>query len=190
MSRTPKTKIDTFMMIIADQNGGKSNQIRSIFEGFDLAHQYGGYPTARNIAKKYYVHPDIDLYVRLSSWHEKGKQYPDVKSDLESGYIEFRRRYKVLVPAQVTGTSALVGGENLFIKIVSDFDIRRAYAIWLSPDRSDQRPFGLGEEFAEFMTRHRHISALALDSLALHPSKEPKKNSINERLLSDLLFRT
>ena len=33
-------KIDTIVMIIADQNGGKSNQMRSIFEEFELHHVY------------------------------------------------------------------------------------------------------------------------------------------------------
>ena len=52
------TKLDTLVMVIADQNGGKSNQMRSLFEEFELHHFYGGYPTSNNIARKYYVHPD------------------------------------------------------------------------------------------------------------------------------------
>jgi hypothetical protein len=38
----PTTKIDTLVMLIADQNGGKSNQMRSIFEDFELHNFYGG----------------------------------------------------------------------------------------------------------------------------------------------------
>jgi hypothetical protein len=56
------TKIDTLVVIIADQNGGKSNQMRSIFEEFELHHCYTGYPRSNMIARKYYVHPDIDLF--------------------------------------------------------------------------------------------------------------------------------
>ena len=60
-------KIDTFVTIIADQNGGKSNQIRSLFEEPELASHYGGYPTQRIIDRKYYIHPDMALFLRLSS---------------------------------------------------------------------------------------------------------------------------
>ncbi len=111
-------------MVIADQNGGKSNQMRSIFEEFELHDVYGGYPTAHNIRHKYYVHPDMDLYMRLSSWHEKNETYTDVKSDITNGYSEMRRRYKVLVPAQATCTDKLLGGEDLFIQLFADFEIR------------------------------------------------------------------
>jgi hypothetical protein len=182
------TKIDTLVMIIADQNGGKSNQIRTTFEDPELFHYYNGYPPQSN--KKYYVHPDMDLYIRLSSWHEKNENYTDVKSDLTHGYSTLRHRYKVLVPAQVTSTSELLGGDDLFTRILNDFDVRRAYAVWLNPDRSNRRPFALSQAFAKFMSSRRYVSALAIDSLALHPSAAPKTNSINARLLSDLLFRT
>ena len=75
-------QIDTLVMIIADQNGGKSNQMRTIFEEWDLSTRYGGYPTQNNIANNYDVGPDIDLYMRLTSWHEMGKDYNDAKNDI------------------------------------------------------------------------------------------------------------
>ncbi len=183
------TMIDTLVMVMADQNGGKSNQMRSIFEEFELHHAYGGYPTSNNIARKYYVHPDMDLFLRLSSWHEKGENYTDVKTDIKNGYSDMRRRYKVFVPAQVTPTKNLMGGEDLFIKLFADFDIRRGFAVWLSPDRSARQAFGISPTMASFMSSRRHVSALAIDSLAAHPSAAPATNSINARLLADLLFR-
>ena len=183
-------KIDTLVMVIADQNGGKSNQIRSLFEEPELHQFYGGYPTAPNIARKYHVHPDMDLFVRLSSWHERGETYTTVKTDIANGYLDPRRRYKVVVPAQVTKTAKLVSGEELFIRLHQDFDIRRAYAVWLDPDRSTRKPFQLSQTFANFLSGHRHASALAIDALALHPSAAPKTNTVNARLLADLLFRT
>jgi len=183
------TNIDTLVMVIADQNGGKSNQMRSIFEEFELHHIYGGYPTSNNIARKYYVHPDMDLFLRLSSWHEKNESYTDVKNDIMNGYSEMRRRYKVLVPAQVTPTKNLMGGEDLFIQLFADFDIRRGFAVWLSPDRSARQTFGISPTMATFMSPRRHVSALAIDSLAAHPSAAPATNSINARLLADMLFR-
>jgi hypothetical protein len=176
-------------MIIADQNGGKSNQMRSIFEEFELNHVYGGYPASNNIARKYYVHPDIDLFLRLSSWHEKNESYADVKNDIKNGYSDIKRRYKVLVPVQVTPTNSLLGGEDLFIQLFSDFEIRRGFAVWLSPDRSERRTFGVSPKMAAFMSTRRHVSTLAIDSLASHPSAAPMTNSINARLLADLLFR-
>ena len=182
-------RIDTLVMVIADQNGGKSNQIRSIFEEFELHHFYGGYPAPNRISRKYYVHPDMDLFLRLSSWHEKGESYRDAKRDIQNGYSEPRRRYKVLVPAQVTATNNLVGGEDLFIQLFSDFEIRRAFAVWLSPDRSMRHTFGISQRLAAFLSTRRHVSALAIDSIAAHPSANPTMNSINSRLLSDLLFR-
>jgi hypothetical protein len=184
-----KIKIDTLVMLIADQNGGKSNQMRSIFEEFELHHHYNGYPSANMIARKYHVHPGMDLLIRLSSWHEKGEGYSDVKNDISNGYIDYRRRYKVLVPAQVTATASLIAGEELFIRLHSDFEIRRSFAIWLSPDRSNRSPFSLSAGFANFMSSRRHVSALAIDGLALHPSANPTNNSINARLITDLLFR-
>jgi len=183
------TKIDTLVMIIADQNGGKSNQMRSIFEEFELHHFYGGYPTSNMIARKYDVHPDMDLFIRLSSWHERGEDYATVKEDISNGYSELRRRYKVLVPAQVTPTANLVSGEDLFIQLFSDFDIRRGFAVWLSPDRSARQPFQISPKMASFMSSRRYVSVLAIDSLAAHPSAAPVTNSVNARLLADLLFR-
>lgn len=183
------TKIDTLVMVIADQNGGKSNQMRSIFEEFELHHFYNGYPTSNNIARKYRVHPDMDLFLRLSSWHEKGDNYTDVKSDIKNGYSEMMRRYKVFVPAQVTATENLVGGEDLFIQLFADFDIRRGFAVWLSPDRSNRQTFAISPQMVAFMSTRRHVSALAIDSLAAHPSADPATNSVNARLLADLLFR-
>jgi hypothetical protein len=182
-------KIDTFVMVIADQNGGKSNQIRSLFEEPELTAFYGGYPTQRNITRKYYVHPDMDLFLRLSSWHERQETYTVVKSDLENGYVDLRRRYKVIVPAQVTKTAKLMSGEDLFIRILQDFEVRRAFAVWLNPDRTGQTPFALSPAFASFLSGCRHASALAIDSLALRPSAAPKTNTVNARLLADLLFR-
>jgi hypothetical protein len=176
-------------MIIADRNGGKSNQMRSIFEEFELCHFYGGYPASNKIARKYYVHPDIDLFLRLSSWHEKHESYADVKSDIQNGYSDVRRRYKVLVPVQVTPTDNLVGGEDLFIQLFSDFQIRRGFAVWLNPNRSTRQRFQISPNMAAFMSTRRHVSALAIDSLAAHPSAAPTTNSINARLLADLLFR-
>lgn len=182
-------RIDTLVMVMADQNGGKSNQIRSIFEEFELHHFYGGYPAPNKIRQNYQVHPDMDLFLRLSSWHEKGQSYSDAKRDIKNGYLDIRRRYKVLVPAQVTATNKLVGAEELFIRLFSDFDIRRGFAVWLSPDRSKRRSFVISKKFAAFLSTRRHVSALAIDSIAAHPSANPVKNSINSRLLSDLLFR-
>ena len=185
----PTKKIDTLVMIIADQNGGKSNQMRSIFEEFELHHFYGGYPSSPNIARRYYIHPDMDLFLRLASWHERNETYADAKNDLENGYSDPRRRYKVLVPAQVTATAHLISGEELFIQLFSDFDIRRGFAVWLDPDRSSRRSFGISPTLAAFMSTRRHVSALAIDSLAAHPSAAPTPNSINARLLADMLFR-
>ncbi len=182
--------IDTLVMLIADQNGGKSNQIRSLFEEPELHAYYGGYPSQRNIARKYHVHPDMDLFVRLSSWHERNETYTTVKTDLASGYSDPRRRYKVIAPAQVTKTAKLVSGEDLFMRLLQDFDVRRAHAVWLSPDRSSRTSFQLSPAFAAFLSANRHASALAIDALALHPSAAPKTNTINARLLADLLFRT
>ena len=183
------TKIDTLVVVIADQNGGKSNQIRSIFEEFELHHFYGGYPTSNMIARKYRVHPDIDLFLRLSSWHEKQESYTKVKNDIKNGCVDMARRYKVLVPVQVTATQKLMGGEDLFIQLFSDFDIRRGFAVWLSPDRSTRQTFGISPKMAAFMSQRRHVSALSIDSLAAHPSAAPTTNSINARLIADLLFR-
>lgn len=67
--------IDTLVLVIADQGAGKSNQIRSLFEEAELHGVYGGYPTSDNIRRNYAVHPDIDLLVRLSSWHERKETY-------------------------------------------------------------------------------------------------------------------
>jgi hypothetical protein len=164
------TKIDTLVMIIADQNGGKSNQIRSIFEKFELRHFYRGYPKQNKIRRNYRIHPDMDLFLRLSSWHEKGEGYRDVKRDIKNGRLDIRRRYKVLAPAQVTATAKLVGGEDLFIQLFSDFEIRRGFAVWLDPDRSMRRPFGISNKLATFLSTRRHVSALAIDSIAAHPS--------------------
>jgi len=183
------TTIDTLVMVIADPNGGKSNQMRSVFEEFELHHFYGGYPTGDKIARKYYVHPDIDLFLRLSSWHERKETYADVKNDIKNGYSDVRRRYKVLVPVQVTPSSKLMGGEDLFIRLFSDFEIRRGFAVWLSPDRYGRQPFGISPKMASFMSTSRHVSTLAIDSIAAHPSAAPTTNSINARLLADLLFR-
>ncbi len=181
--------IDTLVMVLADQNSGKSNQIRSIFEEFELYHVYGGYPTSKKIARKHYVHPDTDLFLRLSSWHEKGESYSDVKRDIKNGWVDKRRRYKVLVPAQISATSRLVGGEDLFIQLFSDFEIRRAFAVWLNPNPANSSAFAISKRLARFMSRRRHVSALSIDSSAAHPSANPTRNSINSRLLSDLLFR-
>ena len=182
--------IDTLVMVIADQNGGKSNQMRTIFEEHELHHEYGGYPTSRSIRRRYLVAPDIELLVRLSSWHEKGKTYTQVKRDITNGHTSPARRYKVFIPAQVSPTPKLVGGEDMFMQLMADFDVRRAYAVWLSPDRSARKPFALSARFATFMSKRREVSALAIDSVALHPSAAPVTNSINARLLTDLLFRT
>lgn len=183
--------IDTLVMILADQNSGKSNQIRSIFEEFELYHYANGYPTSKKIARKHYIHPDTDLFLRLSSWHEKGERYSDVKRDIKNGWADKRRRYKVLVPAQITATTRLIGGEDLFIQLFSDFEIRRAFAVWLNPNPnpSGSSSFAISRRLARFMSRRRHVSALSIDSSAAHPSANPTMNSINSRLLSDLLFR-
>jgi hypothetical protein len=181
--------IDTLVMVIADQNGGKSNQMRSIFEEFELHHFHNGYPTANNIRHHYEIHPDMELFLRLSSWHEKNESYGDVKNDIQGGSLDPRRRYKVLVPAQVTGTTNLLPGDELFIRLFSDFEIRRGFAVWLSPDRSSRTPFGVSPQMASFMSTRRYVSALAIDSLAAHPRQAPITNSINARLLADLLFR-
>lgn len=183
-------QIDTLLMMIADQNGGKSNQMRSIFEEHELYSEYGGYPSQNNIARRYIVPPDIELYLRLASWHERSENYAQAKSDIINGRQELSRRYKVFVPAQVSKTAKLVGGEELFIKLMVDFKVRRGFVVWLSPDRSDRRPFSLSARFSAFMSNHREVSALAVDSHALHPSASPSSNSVNARLLTDLLFRS
>jgi hypothetical protein len=189
MPTAAKQKIDTLVLVIADQNGGKSNQMRSLFEEFELHHCYRGYPPSKNIARKYYVHPDMDLFIRLSSWHEKDDSYTHVKKDIRNGYSDSRRKYKVFVPAQVTATKRLMSGEDLFIRLFSDFDIRRGFAVWLSPDKKRRQTFGISSTMAKFMSTRRHVSALAIDSVAVHPSAAPTTNSINARLLADLLFR-
>jgi hypothetical protein len=182
-------QIDTLVMLIADQNGGKSNQMRSIFEEPELHAVFGGYPHQTNIANRYLVGSDMELYIRLTSWHEADQGYAKVKKDIENNRGEPNRRYKVFVPAQVTRTAKLIAGPDLFKKIVADFDIRRAYAVWLNPDRSARSPFVLDPGFAGWMSKHREAGALAIDGLALHPSASPAANSINARLLADLLFR-
>lgn len=182
-------KIDTLVMVIGDQSSGKSNQMRSIFEECELRDEYKGYPTSRKIKYQYDVDPDMQVLVRLSSWHERGRCYADVKKDIEKGCTDQCRRYKVFIPAQVAATKWLVGGEELFIKLFSEFHIRRGFAVWLSPNCADIRPFEVSPAFAAFMSTRRHVSALAIDSGALRPSANPTANSINARLLADLLFR-
>lgn len=183
------TYIDSLVFIIADQRSGKSNQIRSLFEEFELYHVYNGYPQSNNIARSYEIHPDIELYMRLSSWHERDESYAEVKRDLKNGWMKRNKRYKVIAPAQVNGTSKLEDGEELFMRILSDFEVRRGFAVWLDPDCSERKNFALSPKMASFLSNHRNVSALAIDSLALHPSASPKANSINARLLADLLFR-
>ena len=124
-------QIDTLVMLIADQEGGKSNQMRSIFEEPELHAVFGGYPHQKNIANRYLVGADIELYIRLTSWHEAEQDYAKVKQDIIKARQEPKRRYKVLVPAQVTPTRQLVAGPDLFRKIATDFDVRRACAVWL-----------------------------------------------------------
>jgi hypothetical protein len=185
----PTSKIDTLVMIIAEKDAGKSNQMRSVFEEFELRHIYGGYPKSKMIGRKHYVHPDMDLFIRVSSWHEMKKRYSDVKKDIRNGCSKTNRRYKVFVAAQDTPTARLVGGEDLFIQLFKDFEIRRGFAVWLSPDRWKRQKFGISTKMAKFMSKRRHVSALAIDSAAAHPSAAPTTNSINARLLADLLFR-
>lgn len=182
-------KIDTLVMVIGDQSSGKSNQMRSIFEEFELYHHYGGYPAPSMIARKYDVHPDIELLIRMSSWHERGESYADVIREIAGGCNDPDRRYKVFIPAQVTPTEKLVGGEELFMQLFAEFPIRRGFAVWLSPNSSKSKPFEVSSAFAAFMSTRRHVSALAIDSGALRPSANPTTNSINARLLADLLFR-
>ena len=182
--------IDTLVLVIADQASGKSNQIRSLFEEAELQSAYQGYPTSANIRRNYDVHPDMDLLVRLSSWHERDETYAQVRKDLQASHINPKRRFKVIAPAQVTATSKLMSGEDLFIRLHADFDIRRAYAVWLSPDVQSRSPFRVSPTMAAFLSKTRSASALSIDSLALHPSAGPTTNSINARLLADLLFRT
>ncbi|WP_104668769.1 hypothetical protein [Ensifer adhaerens] len=182
--------IDTLVLIIADQNGGKSNQMRSVFEEHELYHQYGGYPK-RAISRHQLVAPDMELFIRLSSWHERKHNYQTVKNDITNGKRHPDRRYKVLVAAQVKPTRQLpMTGEELFMKLFADFSIRRGYAVWLNPDRTGQKPFAISSKLAAFLSSNRRASTLAIDSLALHPSASPGTNSINARLLADLLFRT
>jgi hypothetical protein len=164
--------------------------MRSIFEEPELYHEFGGYPHQGNIANRYLVGPDIELYVRLTSWHEADQDYAKVRSDIQNNRQEPARRYKVFMPAQVTRTAKLIAGPDLFIKLATDFDVRRAFAVWLDPDRSSRTPFALDPGFARWLSAHREASALAIDGLALHPSASPATNSINARLLTDLLFRS
>jgi hypothetical protein len=185
----PEIMIDTLVLVIADQNGGKSNQIRSIFEEFELHHFYNGYPRQKKIGQRYDVHPDIELYMRLSSWHETKHEYADVVADITRGHRDARRRYKVLVPAQVAATDILVGGERMFRRLCRDFAIRRAFAVWLSPDRLNRTPFRVSAQMTRFMATRRWVSALSIDSHSAHPGAAPLTNSMNARLLADLLFR-
>jgi hypothetical protein len=181
--------IDTLVMILGDQNAGKSNQMRTLFVQPELRHEYGGYPKPSMIARRYLVDPDAELLIRLSSWHERSEAYTDVKRDISNGRVAPQRRYKVCIPAQVTATKSLMAGENLFIRLAKDFKIRRSFAVWLNPDRSGLTPFALSPTFAAFLSAHPEASALAIDSLALHPSADPQANSINSLLLADLLFK-
>ena len=186
---TGEIMIDTLVLIIGDQGSGKSNQIRSLFDEAELHSVYGGYPKSANIRRNYAVHPDIDLLVRLSSWHERGETYAQVKADLKAGHTDPGRRYKVIAPAQVSATK-LMAGEDLFIQLHSDFDIRRSYAVWLHPNVAGANPFAINPKLASFLSAKRSASALSIDSAALHPSAAPSANCINARLLADLLFRT
>lgn len=181
--------IDTLVMLAGDQNAGKSNQLRTIFEEPELYKFYGGYPQSSNIKRYYQVDPGMELFLRLSSWHEKGDDYQKVKRDIRRNHWDKTRRYKVLVPAQVTATPKLVAAELLFQRILHDFQVRRAFIVWLSPDRSNRHFGGLSPSLAKFLSQHREASSLAIDSLALHPSASPSQNAINSRLLCDLLFR-
>ena len=189
--------IDTLVVIFGDQNAGKSSQIRTIFEEFELHPFYGGYPTSSNIASRYLVGRDVELYVRLSSWHEKGEDYATLKSDLKSAQRCPDRRFKALIPLQVSpthpngeGAKGLASGEDVFIQILKDFDVRRSFGIWLNPDRNTRKPFTVGPKLATFMSKRPSISVLAIDSLALRPSVSPTMNSLNSRLLADLVFRS
>lgn len=182
--------IDTLVLVIADQGSGKSNQIRSLFEEGELHAAYGGYPMSANIRRNYNVRPDVDLLVRLSSWHERDETYAQVKADIRASQTDPKRRFKVIAPAQVAATGKLMAGEDLFIRLHADFNIRRAYAIWLSPDVQGRTPFQISPTLAAFLSKTRSASALSIDSRALHPSAAPTQNSINARLLADLLFRT
>lgn len=83
-----------------------------------------------------------------------------------------------------------MAGEELFIRLHADFNIRRAYAVWLSPDVQGRSPFQISPNLAAFLSKTPSASALSIDSRALHPSAAPATNSINARLLADLLFRT
>lgn len=181
--------IDTLVMLVGDQNAGKSNQLRTIFEEPELYQVYNGYPQSNNIKRYYQVDPGMELFLRLSSWHEKGEDYQKVKRDIRRNHWDKRRRYKVLVPAQVTATPKLVAGELLFQWIVRDFQVRRAFIVWLSPDRSARHFGGLSTALSQFLSQHREASSLTIDSLALHPSASPAQNAINSRLLCDMLFR-
>lgn len=182
--------IDTLVLIIADQDGGKSNQIRSIFTEPELCDRYSGYPKENNIARRYDVHPDIELYVRLSSWHEKGKDYEVVRGDIAGAATGGRKRLKVIAPAQITPTDNLpFGAEDLFIKLCTDFEVRRGFAVWLSPRADGDQAFRIGSKLARFMGSRRHLSALSIDARAGHPSGQPDSGSINARFLCDLLFR-
>ena len=188
--------IDTLVIVLGDQNAGKSNQIRTIFEEYELGSGLGGYPTSSNIKSRYLVGRDVELYVRLSSWHEKGQDYTRLKSDLTSHHRCAERRYKAIIPLQISATvptddgqKGLAGGEDLVIKILKDFDVRRSFVVWLNPDVSRRKPFEISPKMAKFMSKRPSLSVLAIDSLALRPSAAPTTNSINSRLLADLLFR-
>ena len=145
------------------------------------------------LKRKYQLHPDIDLFVRLSSWHETtGASYQKAKKQITEGQPHnSRRRYKVIIAAQETKSdkSGLGAGGDFFIQLNKDFKIRRAFAVWLSPDAQGRTPFKVSPKLAKLMATRRHISALAIDSQAVDPSKLPVRNSINARMLCDLLFR-
>ena len=182
-------KIDTVVAIISDKNGGKSNQIRSVFEEQELYSYYNGYPRQKSIRKIYDILPDIRLYLRLSSPHEMNENYDKIKNDIYKNAPKNNHRYKVIIPMQVTAAPKIAAGEEVFRELFSDFDIRRGCAIWLNPDVSNRTPFTISRQMAEFMSTRRHVSVLAIDSYSVHPSVDPKKNSINSRIIADILFR-
>lgn len=182
--------IDTLVAVIGDRNSGKSNQIRSIFEEPPLTTFFGGYPPSPNIQRTYLVDPDIELYVRLSSWHERGENWSQIKNDLQTAQTTPRRRFKAIVPLQVSATQSLSAGEKVISRLISSFNIRRTYAVWLDPAVSGQRNFAFSSSFLSILSTDRSISTLSINSAALHPSANPAQNAINARLLVDLLLRT
>lgn len=183
----PSLAIDTLVLIAADPGSGKSSQIRSIFTQPEFC-KFGRYPTERKIPNIHKIGPDILLYVRLTSWHETKKVYPEVVADIQK-HAPAKRRYKVLAPVQVTASKyGLAGAEELFMKLMRDFRVRRGLLVWLSPNVKKTDSIAISKDLANFLSKS-NASSLTIDSNIRNPAIKTKVNNINARLICDFLFR-